>query len=473
MDKRAAFASLILPFLFSGCTIGPDYARPASSHPETFRDANGSVRVQNDWWREFGDPLLLAAVEEALEANHDLRSARARVDALLGQFDQARSYLYPQINGSGSLTRKGVENAAASSSSSNLREGITSTYAASLSMASYEIDLFGKVRRANEAARALLLSSEYAHQTLRLSTAAAAAASYLRLSSIADQIALAQENLQASQDIERQSALRYRYGTISQSVYLQSLSELENARSILSQLQGAKRSEEATLNLLCGRNPGTVDTTPLEEILIPEVPSALPSTLLLHRPDVASAEQELIAANARIGIAQAAYFPSIRLTGLLGVQSLELSDFLANPTRLWELLPSMSLPIFSAGRIGGEIKTAQADRDNALSRYQKTVLGAFNEVDNTIAQRILARDQLDHQSARSDAIEKGFEQARLRYQVGMITYSDMLLVQQQWVQARQNALIARQNLLTASVALYKALGGGWREKDPSSTPGPR
>lgn len=467
MTKHTIYAPLLLAFLLGGCTIGPDYAKPDIAAPESFRDANGSAVVEMQWWKNFNDPKLSEAVENALSTNYDLRSAQANVDVLLGRFDQAKSYLYPQINGNGSMTRKGVYDA----TGPNLRDGVTSTYAASLSLASYEIDLFGKVRRANEAARALLLSSEYARQTLHLSTAAAVAASYVKLSSLEGQIALAQENLQASRDIEQQSALKYRHGIINESIYLQSLSEVESAKATLSQLQGSKIAEEATFNLMLGRNPQKVITTDLEVIRIPDVPAALPGSMLTQRPDIAAAEQELIAANARIGIARAAYYPSIKLTGMLGVQSLELSDFVSNPTRLWEIAPSVTVPIFAAGRIAGEIKSAEAEHNKTLAQYQKTIISAFNDTDNAIGQNVKSKELLGYQATRTEAIEKAFKQAKLRYEVGMISYSDMLIVQQQWLQARQSTLIARQNALTASVNLYKALGGGWYEGH-SSLPSP-
>ena len=153
MTKHTLYGSLVLTLLLGGCAIGPDYAKPEIAVPEAFRDANGSAAIDTRWWSRFNDPELSAAVEQALKTNDDLKTAEAKVDALLGKFDQAQSYLYPQLNGNGSLTRKGVYDA----TGPNLRDGVTSTYAASLSLASYEIDLFGKVRRANEAARAFLL----------------------------------------------------------------------------------------------------------------------------------------------------------------------------------------------------------------------------------------------------------------------------------------------------------------------------
>ncbi|MEW5832530.1 MAG: efflux transporter outer membrane subunit [Campylobacterota bacterium] len=460
MNKHIAYGSLALALLLGGCTIGPDYVKPSMTAPQTFRDTNGTAAVQTQWWENFNDPKLSEAVETSLRANYDLHSSQARVDALLGKFDQAKSYLYPQINGNGSLTRKGVYDA----TGPNLREGVSSTYAASLSLASYEIDLFGKVRRANEAARALLLSSVYAKETLRLSVATAVAASYFKLASLRSQIDLAKENLSVSRELYEMTGLKYRHGVIDESSYLQAESEYESAKATLSQLEAAKIAEEAVFNVLLGRNPREVQTASLESITLPSVPAAIPSTLLARRPDVAAAEQELVASNAQIGIAKAAYFPSFKLTGMLGVQSLELSDFVANPTKLWEIAPSVSVPLLSAGRIAGEIKTAEAEYNATLAAYRKTVVTAFNDTDSALGQNAKATEQIAYQNKRSGAIERALRQAKLRYQVGSISYSEMLIVQQQWLSARQNYLIAKQNGLTATANLYKTLGGGWDEK---------
>lgn len=460
MNKQIAYGSLALSLLLGGCTIGPDYVKPPMSAPEAFRDTNGIASVQTQWWKGFNDPKLSEAVETSLRANYDLHASQARVDALLGKFDQAKSYLYPQINGNGSLTRKGVYDA----TGPNLREGVSSTYAASLSLASYEIDLFGKVRRANEAARALLLSSVYAKETLSLSVATAVAASYFKLASLRSQIELAKENLSISRELYDMTGLKYRHGVIDESSYLQAESEYESAKATLSQLEASKIAEEAVFNVLLGRNPQGVQTAALESIALPSVPAAIPSTLLARRPDVASAEQDLVAANAQIGIAKAAYFPSFKLTGMLGVQSLELSDFVANPTKLWEIAPSVSVPLFSAGRIAGEIKTAEAEYNATLSTYRKTVISAFNDTDSALGQNAKAAEQIAYQHKRSEAIARALKQAKLRYQVGSISYSEMLIVQQQWLSARQSYLVAKQNGLTAAANLYKTLGGGWDEK---------
>lgn len=472
MNNTTVSLVLLSFFLLGGCAIGPDYTRPDVAVPETFlyndHNQTADVPVNTQWWRSFKDESLNHAVEEALSSNYDLQGSRASVDALLGKFDQAKSYLYPQINANGSLNRKGVDNA--SSGGNQLREGITATYAGSLSLASYEIDLFGKVRRANESARAALLSSEYASQTLKLSIASNVAASYIKLSSLQGQIDLAKENLALTGEIAKFNDLKYKHGVIAETVLLQSLSEVESAKATLSQLEASKIGEESTFNLLLGRNPSSVSTSPLNAIVLPEIPAALPSTILNNRPDIAAAEQNLIAANARIGVARAAYFPSIKLTGMLGVQSIELSDFVSNPARIWEIAPSITIPVFSAGRIAGEIKSAEADHNQTLALYKKSIVSAFNDTDNAIGQSAKAKEQITYQNARTQAIQKALTQSKLRYNVGTITYSDMLLVQQQWLQASQQLMIARGNALITTISLYKALGGGWSDKQTPPLP---
>lgn len=464
--------SLILAGLLGGCAIGPDYIRPDIAVPETFihneTNTTTGYAIDTQWWKTFNDSALTQAVEESLAANYDIQSSQASVDAILGQFDQAKSYLYPQINATASLDRKSVDNA--SNGGYQLREGITSTYAGSLSLASYEIDLFGKVRRANESARAALLSSEYAFQTVKLSITSSVAASYVKLSSLERQIDLARQNVALNDELVALNELKYKHGVIAESILLQSQSEKESAKATLSQLEAAKSTEEATFNILLGRNPASVHVSSIDAITLPKVPTALPSNILTRRPDIASAEQNLIAANAKIGVARAAYFPSIKLTGMLGVQSLELSNFVSDPARIWEIAPSISVPIFSAGRIAGEIKTAEADRNQSVAQYKKAIVSAFNDTDNAIAQNTKIQEQAAYQSARTAAIEKALTQSKLRYKVGTISYSDMLLVQQQWLQASQQLIIAKQNALIATISLYKALGGGWSDTQTPPLP---
>ncbi len=468
--KTRVLIPLSLAAILSGCAIGPDYVKPSLETPKNFKNASAKdinkSEIDSQWWRSFGDEGLSKAVDTALSANYDIKIASSQVEALLGQFDQAKSYLYPHINANGSYDRKGVRN----STSNNLNNGITATYAASLNMVSYEIDLFGKVRRATEAARAMLLSSEYNRRTAQLSVASGVAASYIRLSSLEAQVDIAKENVVASAEIEKNTKVKYDLGSASETDWLQSVAGLESAKATLSSLEASKIAEEAVFNVLLGRNPQAIEVSKLSSIKIPEVPAGVPSEVLLRRPDVHAAEQNLIAANAKIGVARGAYFPSISLTGMIGNQSSELNKLFASPTRIWQFTPAVNIPIFSAGYIAGQVREAEASKEQALASYQKAVVAAFNDADSAIGQNFHAKEQALSNQKRADAMKKAFSQAKLRYEVGSISYSDMLLVQQNWLAAEQQAAISKQNAAVSTVNLYKALGGGWGEKDLPDLP---
>ncbi len=457
--KTYSLFTLSLVLLFTGCAIGPDYQQPTITPPTAFRhsDSNASANINQEWWKVYKDPHLTKSIEEAILNNFDLISADANVESMLGKFDTAKSYLYPQINANGSMTRTGVNDA----TSYKLKDGTLSTYAANLSLTSYEIDLFGRVQRANEAVRAQLLATEYSRQTLLLSIISNTAVSYLKISSLNAQIDLAIEHMKASQEIYNLNTLKFKYGNIAQSILLQSSAELENSKALLAQLNGAKITEEATFNLLLGRNPTSVVTSDLETITYQKTPAYLPSQVLQKRPDIAYAQENLIAANAKVGIAMAGYYPSFKLTGLLGLQSIDLTSFTANPTKIWEIAPSISIPIFTAGRVSGEIKTAQADYNAILSAYKKSIVNALCDVDNALGQTQTMEEQLHYQKERSSAMKLAFDQTRMRYDAGTIAYNELLVVQLQWLSAQQSYLQARQNTLISSVNLYKALGGGW------------
>ncbi|HRF57322.1 MAG TPA: TolC family protein, partial [Campylobacterales bacterium] len=185
---------------------------------------------------------------------------------------------------------------------------------------------------------------------------------------------------------------------------------------------------------------------------------------------IGASEQNLIAANAKIGVAKGAYFPSISLTGMLGNQSGELSKLFASPTRIWQFTPSLNLPIFSAGLIAGQIKEAEATKSQALAQYQKTIVSAFNDADSAIGQNYQAKEQMSANKKRAEAMEKAFKNAKLRYKLGSISYTDMLTVEQSWLSAKQQEIISKQNAITATINLYKALGGGWDNKDLPDLP---
>lgn len=468
MANKYLLLSTFAALMISGCAIGPDYQKPAQpTIAENFSEEyknNISNKDLKQWWKNYKDENLDNYIDEALKNNLDINSSLASIEAMMGQFDQAKSYLYPQINANASMDKKGVKDAG---NVYMLREGVTTTYAANLSLASYEIDFFGKVRRANEAARAMLLSSQYAYDTLKLSIIASVGASYFKLSTLDEQLRLAKQNIQITQDINNINKLKYTHGTIAQTTYLQSQAEYESAKATYSALESTKANELSTFNTLLGRFTSDVKISDIASIQTQKPISMMPSEVLLNRPDIALSEQQLIAANAKIGVAKAAYFPSFKLTGLLGVQSVELSDLIKNPARIWQIGPSISLPIFSAGRIAGEVKVAEAEYKQALATYQKSVISAINDTHSALVTLSKSNEQMEFQLNRYDAIDTALKQAMLAYKVGQIEYSDMLLVQQQWLQASQQYIISKQNSLIASLFLYKSLGGGWEQEQPT------
>ena len=450
--------------LISGCSIGPDYVKPTSSVPDTFHNttaANSDLQkglIDKNWWESFHDPILTQLVTKALIANYDIAISQAQLESYLGQFDQTESYLYPHINGSVSYDRKGTQNPIPNRFQ---QKGEFTTYAASLSMASYEIDLYGKVKRTTDAARSQLMASEYNRRSIQLTVCASVCASYARLSSLNDQIKLAEESTTASLEIEKNTYLKYKLGAIAETEWLAASAQVQSSHLTLSQLEAARTAEESILNTLLGENNKNIRVSTMESINVPDVPAGLPSQLLTRRPDVAIAEQNLIIANAKIGITKAAYFPSLSLTAMLGIQSDTLSNVFANPTRLWQVTPVASIPIFTAGLIDAQMRIARADYNQSTALYQKTVLTALNDTDNALTQNTKAKEQVIYSQKRADSLKKAFEQAQLRYKVGTYSYTDLLIVQQNWITAQQQALISKQNVLTTTISLYKALGGGW------------
>lgn len=459
--KTKSSLLLLSLLLMGGCSIGPDYVKPTSSVPDVFHNAQESVKagvIDKTWWESFHDPILTQLVTKALESNYDIAVSNAQIEAYLGQFDQTEAYLYPQINGSGSFDLKETQNPMVNRFQ---QTGVFSTYAASLSMASYEIDFYGRVKRTADAARSQLMASEYNRRSVQLTVSSGVCASYIRLSSLNDQIHLAQDNITANQEIEKNTLLKYKLGASSETDWLSASSGTQASRAVLSQLYAARSAEESNLNTLLGENTKSIDVSPMDSIMIPQVPMGLPSQLLTRRPDVAMAEQNLIIANAKIGITKAAYFPKFSLTAMLGVQGDTLSNVFSNPTKLWQITPVASIPIFTAGLIDAQMRIARADYNQSVALYQKTVLTALNDTDNALAQNTRAKEQLSYNQKRADALKKAFTQAQLRYKVGTYSYTDLLLVQQNWIAAQQQAIISKQNVLTATISLYKALGGGW------------
>src|SRR5439155_12913559 len=345
---RNGAIALVLVASLSACMVGPDYQRPEVDVPAGWRlgatEANAIANIA--WWDQFQDPVLSELVRTALANNKDLEIATAHVDQAVAQYGIVRSAQFPQVNGGVSAARE------RSSANAPLPGGrVVNDYAVNLS-ASFELDVWGKLRRATESARASLLASEQGKGTVVLTVVTAAATSYIQLRALDRQLEIAQYTSQSLGEAARLQRVRFEEGAVPQSDYQQAESQYREAAARVPELERQIAQQENFISVLLGHNPGVIQRgRDIDALLFPAVPEALPASLLERRPDIRQAEENLIAANADIGVAKAAYYPNISLTGLLGLESSQLSDLFKGPSKVWSFGAGVAQPIFNAGRI--------------------------------------------------------------------------------------------------------------------------
>lgn len=454
----------------SGCTLGPDYARPSIETPATFRFSNGvSDGVSNGkeahiadtaWWAQFGDPVLNELISTALAQNRDLKIAAARVDEFRGQFVSTRSQLFPQVSAGLNAGRQRVSPLTQTSLPGGLGT-VYNSFDATLPI-SWEVDLFGRVQRQTEAARANLLASEEGQRATILTLVASVASSYINLRSLDQQLEIARATAASRAGSVKVFELRFKGGQISQVELAQSQSEYEASLADIPAIEAQIGQQEDALSVLLGRNPGPIlRGRSLDELQSPNVPAGLPSALLERRPDVLQAEQTLISANAQIGAARALYFPQISLTGLLGSSSTQLSRLFSGPANTWAFAGALTQPIFTAGNIAGQVSQAKARQQQALFAYQKTIQSAFQEVSDALLGVQKSREKLTAQARQVDALSTYAKLARQRYEGGYTSYMEVLDAERSLFSAQLAFTQTRSNEYTSLVTLYKAMGGGW------------
>ncbi len=454
--------SLVLAVMLSACTLGPDYRRPVINEPSSWRfDEKEAREVANTgWWEQFGDPVLNELIRSALLENKDIRIAVARVQEFMGRYGVTRAALYPQVGAAGIGTRKRVTqytNPPWPSTADNPY----SDYQALLS-GSWEIDIWGRIRRATEAARAELLSSEEGQRAVVLTVATAVATAYTDLRDLDKQLEIAERTAKSRGESFNLFKLRFGRGLISELELRQVESEYQSALATIPFLQKLIAQQENALSVLLGRNPGPIQRgKPLEELALPAVPSGLPSQLLERRPDIRQAEQNLVAANARIGVAKALYFPVISLTGVFGVESTDLSRLFTGLARNWSYSVPISAPVFTAGGIAGQVRAAEAVQQQALFRYQQAVQTAFREVEDSLVDQGKSREQLGIQNRQVEALRSYAALARLRYENGYTSYLEVLDAERGLFSAELTYTQTKGVLFRALVNLYKSMGGGW------------
>lgn len=458
-----AILCLAAVIFLAGCAVGPDYRRPSIDTPSIWRFEDKAARdlANTAWWSQFGDPVLDDLIRTALKANLDLRIATARVEEYVGRYWAGRSGLFPQIGATAFAGRNRVSEEGMSPLVSSALKNPADNYQAAFNGA-WEIDLWGKLRRASEAARADLLGTEEARQAVILTLVSAVANSYINLRDLDKQLQVTIRTAKLREESYKLFKLRYEGGVISELELNQVKSEYEQALATIPQIGKQVSFQENGLSVLIGRNPGPIlRGKDMDQLVLPAVPAGLPSELLEKRPDIRQAEQELVAANARIGVARAQYFPTISLTGLFGWSSSDLSNLFTGPARVWNWGGSLTAPIFTGGAIMGQEKAAEAIQLQALFNYQRTVQNAFREVEDALADQKRTREQLEAQKRQVDALSEYARIARLRYENGYTSYIEVLDAERSLFNAELQYAQTQGLLFQSLVNLYKAVGGGW------------
>lgn len=459
---RRMLTACIIVLSFSGCMVGPDYRRPAVEIPPAFRYAveDAQETANTLWWKELQDPVLDALIAEALANNKDLKIAAANVEAAAAVLTQTRAPLFPQVSYSGDGFRERLSRQNATPVPATVPNPQTSYQV--LADASWEIDLWGRIRRLSEAAQADLLATEEARRGVILSLVASVANSYIQLRSLDDQLKVCERTLGTYSESLRQFELQFKYGQVSQMNVEQSRSQYETAAAAIPPIKSQIAQTENALSILLGRNPGPIERgRSLFELTLPAVPAGLPSQLLERRPDLAQAEQNLIAANAQIGAAKALYFPTLSLTGALGTASSDLSDLFKGSARTWSYGGSVVGPIFTAGAISGQVKEAEATRKASLTAYESAIQSSFRDVENALVSHEQLCEQLKAQERLVKSLQDYDRLAWLLYNGGYTPYLDVLYAETQLFTAELNYVQTQASTLASLVTLYQAMGGGW------------
>jgi multidrug efflux system outer membrane protein len=471
MDGRRAELTFLLTALIASlgagaCTVGPDYEPPDVEDitPASWRWKPAEPREAADkgeWWRLLGDPALDTLVAQALEHNQDLRSAVARVDAARASARIAKSEFFPSLSIGALYRREATSGNLPTPIPVSVPAGHLSTYSIPLDLR-YEVDLWGRVRRSFEAAGARAEATVADYRNVLLTLTADVAASYLQIRSLDGEIALLERAIELRADEVRIASARFEAGSVPEIDLAQAELELASARALLADAQRWRERAFDALALLCGQPPGSFqlpEGSAGAEPLV--VPAGLPSALLERRPDVAAAERRLAAANARIGVAEAAYFPALSLTGQAGFLSDEADELFSADSRVWSITPSVSLPLFTGGRTAAEVEQAEAAHEDALAQYRQSVLVAFREVEDALTDVALLAVEAEATSEALASARRVTELAQARYEAGHSPYLEFVEAERAQLD-RERALIQLGYLRhAASIGLIKALGGAW------------
>ena len=459
-------ATLLILAFTCGCAVGPNYRKPAVNVPPSYRGvtpeeaAKGEARSLADekWWAVFQDEQLKELVKTALQQNYDVRIAAARILEAQAQLGIARAGQFPTIAGDAGATNQ------RSPRSKFLPEFETSTNQVGGSLA-WDLDFWGKYRRATEAARAELMATEWARREVISALIADVASAYFQLRALDLQLEISQRTLTSRRDSLRLTGLLAQGGSTSMLDVRQAEQLVFTAASEVPSLEQQIEQEENFISTLLGNNPAPVPRGRklTEQEHPPTVPAGIPSSLLERRPDIRQAEEQLISANAQIGIARAAYFPQVSLTATAGYQSSALTGLFSGPAGLWNFGGALVQPIFTAGKLRSNVRLTQAQQQEFLLRYQRTIQGAFHEVSDSLVAYRRTQEFRQQQELLVGSAQDATRLSHMRYSGGVASYLEVLTNDTNYFSAELGLVQAQLNELLALVELYKALGGGWEQ----------
>ena len=462
---------ILIAGLSVGCTVGPNYKRPVTSIPTSFR-APDPLPAQKaasfadlKWFEVFKDEKLQALIRTALERNYDLREAVARVEEARASLGVTRANQFPNFGAGGGVEINRLSRDGATALPRQILPSQNRNFgSAALQLLSFEVDIWGRLRRATEAARANLLSAEENRKAVITTLVSDVATNYLTLRELDYALDLSKQTLETRQQSLMLTRSR-ETGGVSTLLDLRQAEQLVyTASQTIPRIQEQIEQRENQISLLLGEQPGSVarGRSLTEQSIPPEVPAGLPSSLLERRPDIRAAEQDLIAANAEIGVARAAYFPQLSLSGALGGASTQLSSLFSGPHNTWSLVPQITQPIFTAGRIKSTVRFAQAERERMLVRYEKTIQTAFTEVSDSLIAHQRVRESREKQEELVVSLDDRLRLAYMRYRGGVDTQLNALDADRDLFQSKLDLAELRLEEILAVVQLYKALGGGWQ-----------
>jgi len=464
---RMAAEVALCASLLSGCVQGPDYVKPAVETPSHYRfsdqvPAAAQLASETPWWDGFGDPALDQLVQEALQNNRDLRIATARIDEFAAILAGTQSQGLPQVGYGGSASRS----RASEEKIPSFVDPLSSTFTTLLS-ASWEIDLWGRIRRETEAARANLLASEEARRGVTLTLISSVVIGYVTLLDLDEQLRIAQATVAGRQKSVNLFQTRLQGRWISEFEMSQVQAEYYSVASQVPPLRQAIAVQEHALSVLVGRLPGPIARSrTLGSLSSPAIPANLPSYLLIRRPDILQAEQQLVASNALIGAARALFFPRITLTSLFGFASGALGNLFSGPANTWSFTGDVAGPIYTGGGITAAVDQAEARREQSLASYELVIQNAFRDVENSLADVRHSGELRDTAASRVATLRHGLQLANERYENGYSDYLEVLDTERSLFSAELQLASATGDYERALVNVYRALGGDWNAVPP-------